>query len=233
MRAASLGGEYSPRSDRPYSTSESTYPVDIDVQPALMGRNRLTCAFRPILAIPHIMLVGGPVALGVWWVWGSDESSSAAAAGGVFGAAAFVVAVIAWFAIVFGFDYPKGLRDFVAYYLRWRVRAVAYLTLLRDEYPPFGDGPYPATLTIPETTAPRNRLSVALRIFLVIPHIIAVCVLGIAWAVHTVVAWFWILFTGELTPALYRFGVGMMRWNLRVEAYVLLLRDEYPPFSFD
>jgi len=25
--------------------------------------------------------------------------------------------------------------------------------------------------------------------------------------------------------------VGVLRWNTRVEAYLLLLHDEYPPFS--
>ena len=29
------------------------------------------------------------------------------------------------------------------------------------------------------------------------------------------------------------FGVGAMRWRLRVEAYLLLLVDEYPPFSLE
>src|SRR6478735_1630176 len=37
-------------------------PVDIEVAPALTERNRLTTAFRPILAIPHVLLVGGPAA---------------------------------------------------------------------------------------------------------------------------------------------------------------------------
>lgn len=45
------------------------------------------------------------------------------------------------------------------------------------------------------------------------------------------VAWFAILFTGRYPAGLYEFGVGVLRWNTRVEAYLLLLRDEYPPFS--
>ena len=29
------------------------------------------------------------------------------------------------------------------------------------------------------------------------------------------------------------FGLGVMRWTLRVEAYMLLLTDEYPPFAIE
>ena len=36
---------------------------------------------------------------------------------------------------------------------------------------------------------------------------------------------------GHIRPSLYGFGVGALRWRLRVEAYTLLLVDEYPPFS--
>jgi hypothetical protein len=36
-----------------------------------------------------------------------------------------------------------------------------------------------------------------------------------------------------LSTSLRPFGIGVMRWALRVEAYLLLLVDEYPPFSLD
>ena len=35
------------------------YPVTVSVEPLIAQRNRLTTAFRIILAIPHILLVGG------------------------------------------------------------------------------------------------------------------------------------------------------------------------------
>ena len=81
--------------------------------------------------------------------------------------------------------------------------------------------------------APRDRLSVAFRIILAIPHLLAVWVLGVAWALATVIAWFAILFTGRYPRGLYDFGVGVLRWNTRVEAYLLLLHDEYPPFTLE
>ena len=42
---------------------------------------------------------------------------------------------------------------------------------------------------------------------------------------------FVILFTGAYPQGLYEFGVGALRWRIRVEAYMLLMVDEYPPFS--
>jgi len=68
-------------------------------------------------------------------------------------------------------------------------------------------------------------------LILVIPQLIAVWALGVAWGITTVIAWFAILFTGQYPETLYRFGVGVLRWSTRVEAYLLLLHDDYPPFS--
>jgi len=48
-----------------------------------------------------------------------------------------------------------------------------------------------------------------------------------------VIALISILITGRYPAGLYRFAVGVLRWSTRVEAYVFLMRDEYPPFSLD
>jgi len=219
-----------------FPTSGATFhPVQVHVEPALVGRNRLTTFFRILLALPHLILVGGPMALvatstsssanGSRYDWGANS--------GVLGVVAGVVAVISWFAIIFTGTQPQGLWSLAAFYLRWRVRASAYVALLRDEYPPFGDGPYPASVGLAPPLGTRNRLTVAFRIILAIPQIIAVWALGIAWGITTIIAWFAILFTGEYPAGLYRFGVGALRWTTRVEAYVLLLTDDFPPFSLE
>jgi hypothetical protein len=211
----------------------AVYPVRVSVERSIENRNRLTTAFRLILALPHLILVGGPAALALSWGTSGDPDAGWGAGGGVLGAVAVVCALISWFAILFTTRHPHGLWNLAAFYLRWRVRAVAYTALLRDEYPPFGDGPYPATLELSPPGADRDRLTVAFRLILAIPHLIAIWALGIAWGITTIVAWFAILFTGRYPEGLYRFGASVFQWNIRVEAYLLLLRDEYPPFALD
>jgi uncharacterized protein DUF4389 len=206
------------------------YPVSVTVEPALANRNRLTTAFRLILAIPHIILVGG-VGLGV--AYRSGGNAIKAGEGGLLGAVAVFLAIVSWFTIVIGGTHIIGIRQFTTFYLRWRVRALAYLMLLEDAYPPFGDAPYPASIEIVDPAGSRDRLTVGFRLLLGIPHFIVLAFLLLAWTCTTIVAWFIILFTGTYPQGLYDFGVGALRWLLRVQAYILLLVDEYPPFSLE
>jgi hypothetical protein len=204
------------------------YPVTVSVEPSLTNRNRLTTAFRLILAIPHLILVGG-VGLGV--ASRGDGRTSAGSEGGLLGAVAVFLAIVSWFTIVFVGTHIAGIRQFTSFYLRWRVRALSYFMLLEDVYPPFGDGPYPASIEIVDPPTARDRLTVALRILLAIPHFIVLFFVLVGWGFATVAAWFIILFTGAYPQGLYEFGVGALRWRIRVEAYMLLMVDEYPPFS--
>ena len=48
-----------------------------------------------------------------------------------------IVLFISFWAILFTGKFPKGMFDFVVGFYRWSNRVGAYLSLLRDEYPPF------------------------------------------------------------------------------------------------
>ena len=55
----------------------------------------------------------------------------------VYGIAVGIVTFIACWIILFTAKYPKGMFDFVIRYMRLSTRVTAYMSLLRDEYPPF------------------------------------------------------------------------------------------------
>ena len=207
------------------------YPVSVTIEPTLTNRNRLTTGFRFFLAIPHIILVGG-VGIGAAYS-GTDKKTSFGGEAGLLGAVAWFLAIVSWFTIVFTGQHITGIRQFMTFYLRWRVRALSYLMLLEDQYPPFGDGPYPASLEIVDPAGPRDRVTVGFRLILAIPQLIVVACLVVVWWVTAMIGWVLIVFTGEYPEGLYKFGVGTLRWMLRVEAYMLLMVDVYPPFSFD
>lgn len=118
---------------------EAIHPVQVSVEPAIDERNRLTTAFRPVLALPHSIMVGGPLAMFLSWTSESESGGLRYAwgAGGLFGALTAGAALIARFAILITRRFPRGLYDFSVGAFRWTTRVEAYLLLLHDEYPPF------------------------------------------------------------------------------------------------
>src|SRR3954464_3005287 len=67
---------------------------------------------------------------------------------------------------------------------------------------------------------------------LLVPHIIVLVLLWIAFAVLTVIAWFAILITGRYPPGIFRFNLGVLRWSWRGSyyGYGALGTTRPPPF---
>jgi len=98
----------------PSTVEEQSVHLDIDYPDAERDLNRWLPLVKWLLAIPHYVVLF------------------------FLAIAAFVVVVIAWFAILFTGHYPRGMFDFVVGVGRWALRVNAYAFLLvTDQYPPF------------------------------------------------------------------------------------------------
>jgi hypothetical protein len=79
----------------------------------------------------------------------------------------------------------------------------------------------------------QRRLTVLLRLLLLIPQFIALAVLGVAAFFVAIIGWFAALVTGRLPTWAYYFLASYLAYATRVRASESLLIDSYPPFSFD
>lgn len=154
------------------------------------------------------------------------------------GIAAFVVMIIAWFAVLFTAKYPKWAFNFVLFYWRWQLRVLAYLYYMTDVYPPFTgkeiEGhPVHFSIDYPERL---SRGLLFLRLFLGwayiwIPHYLILWPLLMAVSFIVSASWWVILFTGRYPRNMFNLIVGVYRWYLRVMAYSGFMTDRYPPFT--
>jgi hypothetical protein len=81
--------------------------------------------------------------------------------------------------------------------------------------------------------ARQRRLTVGFRAVLVVPHILALFFLGVAFLGIAFVGWWAALFTGRLPAFAVGYLSGLARWSARVNGYLFLLTDVYPPFAID
>jgi len=90
------------------------YPIDLEIAPPVQ-QSRLAIFFRILIAIPAFFVL---------WVLQY---------------VAQVVAFLAWFYALFAGKLHPGLRDVLAYYLRYNAQTVGYVSLLTQRYPSFSD----------------------------------------------------------------------------------------------
>jgi len=205
------------------------YPVQFSIDYPDRELNRVTTAFRIIVAIP-IAIVLATVTGGPNFGWIDRDAAYPVIVGG--GGILFIAPLLM---ILFRQKYPRWWFDWNLNLVRFENRVLAYLFLLRDEYPSTDeeqavrlDFPYP------DARNDLNRWLPLVKWLLAIPHVILLFFLAIAAFVVIIISWFAILFTGRYPQGLFDFIVGVMRWGNRVQGYALILiTDRYPPFSLN
>src|SRR5437870_969045 len=212
-----------------YTPGGDQYPVQFSVEYPDRDLDRLTTAFRIIVAIP-ILVVLGAIG-GGWGDWSGGSGKGAGFAAGAGGVLFFPTLLM----IVFRQKYPRWWYDWNLELLRFQNRVGVFVGLLDDRYPST-DERQSVSLEFPYPDAKQglNRWLPLVKWFLAIPHYIVLIFLGLAAIVSVIIAWFAILFTGRYPRGLFDFIVGVMRWANRVTAYAfVLVTDQYPPFRLN
>ncbi|HEX5984584.1 MAG TPA: DUF4389 domain-containing protein [Solirubrobacterales bacterium] len=185
-----------------------TYEAEFNPAP-----NRWTTFFRPLLAIPWIVV-------GLFW-----------------GLLFAFTHVFAWIAVTILGRYPQWLYDFNSGVVRYLVRTGAWFYLQTDEWPPFGlkdDPDYPIRVGIAPAPASQSRPKAFFRLILVLPIAIVVSygsrvVLGGL----VVIAWLTIVFRGYLPEGVNAALTYVNSLDARVFGYAAILTDEYPPVGLE
>jgi hypothetical protein len=84
------------------------------------------------------------------------------------------------------------------------------------------------TLSYPESL---DRWKPLYKWFLAIPHVVVLVGLMVAAIFVIIAGCVAVGFSGEYPIGLRNFLVGVYRYNLRLQAYIGLFNDTYPPFS--
>jgi len=185
------------------------YPVRYEAD-YVQDRNRATTFFRWLLAIPWYIVLQ------------------------VYAIGAFVVAFLAWFALVFTGRYPEGLYNFNAGFLRFVGRTNGWFNLQTDDWPPFGfdrNADYPVRVEIDPPLESYSRAKVLFRLIVGIPVMFMAALFGYLYPLAAMIAWFHIVFTGRTSGGIHNVLTVGLAYTLRTTAYFLLLTERFPPVS--
>lgn len=89
---------------------------------------------------------------------------------------------------------------------------------------------YPVEYEVDFNPTP-NRATTFFRLILAIPWLIVAIFWGILFAFTHLFAWVAVVILGRYPEWLYNFNSGVVRFSIRVSAWVYLQTDEWPPFG--
>ena len=117
----------------PFTLARTDYPADFDVDyPERLSRG-LIFVKSWLLAIPHLLIIGVLTGTARSWEFRDGHWVQEGVGMSLLGLLVVIAAVI----LLFTGQYWRGLFDLLLGLNRWIYRVIAYVSLMRDEYPPF------------------------------------------------------------------------------------------------
>ena len=208
------------------------YAVDVEIDVA-ERQGRLGALFRLLLATPAWLMLFALNAGGVG-IWNFYYPAAL-----YFGSVALVLGFLAWFACLVRGRMPSGVRNVIAYCMRYTAEVYAYSLLVTPVYPstdptmPAEAGrppPHPIRLSVDDDRA-RSRLTTFFRIFLAVPHFVWLTLWSVVAFVASVAQWFYTLFAGRPAAPLHRFLASYIAYATHVAAFVFLVANPFPGFT--
>jgi 2-(1,2-epoxy-1,2-dihydrophenyl)acetyl-CoA isomerase len=183
------------------------HPIRLSVADDLK-RWRLTVAFRWLLAVPHLLV------LGLWQYL------------------LIPVGLVNWVIALVRGRPADGLTAWASRFVRLQTHVYAYVYLVADRYPPFRGwaGTYPVDLAI-DPTGRQPRWKTLLRIVLVIPAWVLTTVLQYVLIVVAFLGAIYALFMGRYPRGFRDLSAYALRYSAQTWGYLLLLTDRYPTLA--
>jgi Domain of unknown function (DUF4389) len=146
----------------------------------------------------------------------------------VLGIVAAIVVFIGWFGALILGRLPEFAADYLAKYVAYETRVEGYGMLLVDRYPPFSfDAPdYPVRIEV--RPGELSRLAVFFRLLLVIPAAIVQAFIYSGWTACCFFIWVVVLVLGRMPRPAFQAVASVLRYKVRIEAYMYLLTPAYP-----
>ncbi len=148
-----------------------------------------------------------------------------------------ILTFIAFWAILFTGKYPQSFFEFQVGLIRWNIRLSAVTMNLIDGYPAFGisstDEKVNLQIENPESLS-RGLLLLKILLgwlYVALPHGFVLMFRMLATFVLMFLAWWVVLIAGTYPQSWHNFNVGTIRWSTRLNLYLQLMSDDYPPFS--
>jgi hypothetical protein len=180
------------------------HPIELTVGGDLT-RSRLTVFFRGILVIPHLLFL---------YLWGI---------------VAILTSLVAWIVALFIGRLPGPLHRFLAAYVRYSARVVAYGWLIADPFPPFSGAQGRGVVDVLVAPATRQRRwGIFFRTILVLPASLLIEVFRFVNTTIAFLGWFYCLCTGRMEPGMQKLNALLLRYEVQAAGYVFLLTSRYP-----
>ncbi|RVU27374.1 DUF4389 domain-containing protein [Streptomyces antnestii] len=173
-------------------------------------QNRLAVLVRLLLLVPHLAVLA------------------------VLSVLAFFAVAAGWCAALLIGRLPDPVERYLAGFLGYDTRLNAYAMLLTGRYPPFELGDpmgYPVRVRVRQSVR-LNRLAVLFRLVLVIPAAVVGSVAAAGWWAFSLFGWLVVLVLGWMPRPLFEATAAVLRYRMRLGAYLLLLTPAYPKRLF-